>query len=127
MKSIRQADMKSKNASPVLADPAPLTKSRLGIPTNSMPCLPSTNSVGPSFPDGLFFPSNQKRTKPSKLEDVRASGWLDAMKSSSPTYRDPNKDAKSAKVQGGLDAAYHSWTVSSLIKHFATCKYYVYD
>ncbi|RWR77339.1 trehalose-phosphate phosphatase A-like protein isoform X1 [Cinnamomum micranthum f. kanehirae] len=111
MKSIHQVDMKSKNTSPVLADPAPLTKSRLGISSNLMPCLPSMNSVTPSLPDSLFFPSNQKKPKPSKLEDVRASGWLDAMKSSSPTYRDPNKDANHAKVQGGLDTAYHSWTL----------------
>ncbi|PIN04495.1 Trehalose-phosphatase [Handroanthus impetiginosus] len=66
-------DLKSTKASPILADPAPINKSRPGIHSSLFPYSQS----GPSF-------------STTKLDDVQSNGWLDAMKSSSP----PHKKAK---------------------------------
>ncbi|CAN1333341.1 Probable trehalose-phosphate phosphatase G [Linum perenne] len=68
-------EMKSSSSSPVLADPAPINKSRLGIHS------PYSQS-GASFSSGKYI--NVPRKKAGKLDDVRSNGWLDAMKSSSP-------------------------------------------
>lgn len=84
-------DLKSTNASPVLADPSPMNKSRLGIHSNILPS-------GSSF----------SRKKPGKLDDVRSNGWLDAMQSSSP----PHKRVKDFNILDfEAQVAYQSWMV----------------
>lgn len=91
-------DLKSTNASPVLADPSPMNNSRLGIHSNIMSCSQS----GSSF----------SRKKPGKLDDVRSNGWLDAMQSSSP----PHKRVKDfSTVDFEAEVAYQSWIVSLII------------
>jgi trehalose 6-phosphate phosphatase len=70
-------DLKSNHASPVLTDPAPINKSRLGH-----------SSLLPYSQPGASLSSTKymtiPRKKPGKLDDVRSNGWLDAMISSSP-------------------------------------------
>lgn len=96
-------ELKSNHASPVLTDPAPINKSRLGIPSSLMPY----SQQGASFSSGKYV--SIPRKKPAKLDDVRSNGWLDAMKSSSP----PRKKLIMDFIVEVDDAeiAYCSWMV----------------
>ncbi|KAL3498675.1 hypothetical protein ACH5RR_041407 [Cinchona calisaya] len=96
-------DLKSSKASPVLTDPTPMDKSRLGI----RGLLPRAQS-GTSFSSSvLAIP----RRKPGKLDDVRSNGWLDAMKSSSPPRKKIMKDVNVEVVPDDGDIAYNSWMI----------------
>ncbi|XP_068657689.1 trehalose-phosphate phosphatase A-like [Aristolochia californica] len=97
------------NSSPVLADPAPLSKSRLGIPSNLITCPSSASPYTTAFPFSRLFSPSWKKSIPSKLDDVRASGWLNAMRASSPTHTGPNKSLDPSGVFWDGDAAYNSW------------------
>ncbi|PIM99150.1 Trehalose-phosphatase [Handroanthus impetiginosus] len=93
-------DLNSTKGSPVVADPAPMTKSRLGLCSSLLPYSQS----GPSF----------SRKKPGKLDDVRSNGWLDAMKSSSPPRKKILKDFNSSDIASDeyeADVAYQSWMI----------------
>ncbi|XP_043810405.1 probable trehalose-phosphate phosphatase F isoform X2 [Manihot esculenta] len=96
-------DMKSNKSSPVLTDPAPINKSRLGIHSNLLPYPQS----GASFSSGKHI--NIPRKKPGKLDDVRSNGWLDAMKSSSPPRKKLIKDFNFEVAADETDIAYFSW------------------
>ncbi|KAJ9147750.1 hypothetical protein P3X46_029875 [Hevea brasiliensis] len=96
-------DMKSNNSSPVLTDPAPINKSRLGIRSNLLPFPQS----GASFSSGKNITIPRK--KPGKLDDVRSNGWLDAMKSSSPPRKKFIKDFNFEVATDETDIAYFSW------------------
>lgn len=67
-------DLNISKTSPVLTDPAPVNKSRLGS----------------SLPSGRFMMNSRKKIP--KLDDVRSNGWLDAMISSSPPRKRLVKD-----------------------------------
>ncbi|KVH90168.1 probable trehalose-phosphate phosphatase F [Cynara cardunculus var. scolymus] len=95
-------DLKSKNASPVLADPGPINKSRLGIHSSMMPCSQS----GASFSSSIL---TAPRKKPGKLDDVRSNGWLDAMHSSSPPRKKIVKDFVVEHASDDIDIVYNSW------------------
>ncbi|KAL0395327.1 UNVERIFIED_CONTAM: putative trehalose-phosphate phosphatase F [Sesamum latifolium] len=96
-------DLKSTNASPVLADPAPINKSRLGIHSSLLPYSQSGSS---------FSTSVLTRKKPAKLDDVQSNGWLDEMQSSSPPRKKALKDTNSIDiVSDEADIAYQSWLV----------------
>ncbi|KAL6550201.1 hypothetical protein OROMI_020689 [Orobanche minor] len=98
-------DLKSRKTSPVLADPVPLNKSRLGIRSGLLPCSQSGQSFSTSIP-------TVPRKKPGKLDDVRSNGWLDAMKSSSPPRKKILMDLNSADViSDDTDVAYLSWMI----------------
>lgn len=97
--------MKSNKSSPVLTDPAPINKSRLGIHSNLLPYPQS----GASFSSGKHI--NIPRKKPGKLDDVRSNGWLDAMKSSSPPRKKLIKDFNFEVAADETDIAYFSWMV----------------
>lgn len=94
-------DLKSSKASPVLTDPVPIEKSRLGI-RGVLPYAQSGPSLSTSVP---AIP----RRKPGKLDDVRSNGWLDAMKSSSPPRKKIMKDVNVEVVSDDGDTAYDSW------------------
>lgn len=107
--------MKSKQASPVLTDPAPLNKSKLSMHSSSLPY--SQSGVGGGG-GGALFRGNYiavQRKKPGKFDDVRSNGWLDAMKSSSPPRKKLIKDFN-VDVVGfdDFDIAYRSWMVSNI-------------
>ncbi|KAL6977625.1 trehalose-phosphatase [Sarracenia purpurea var. burkii] len=85
-------DMKSNHSAPVLTDPAPMNKSRLGIHSSLY------SPPGVVFSAGLFL-----------TDDVRSSSWLDAMKSSSPTHRKIAKDSGTELVSTDTDVAYRNW------------------
>ncbi|KAA3460417.1 trehalose-phosphate phosphatase A [Gossypium australe] len=96
-------DLKSNHTAPVLADPAPISKSRL-VASSLLPY----SSPAPVFSPNLLL--TVPRKKIGILDDVRASSWLDAMKSSSPRHtstRDYNHEILSADT----DVAYRTWMV----------------
>ncbi|KAF8027094.1 hypothetical protein BT93_E0114 [Corymbia citriodora subsp. variegata] len=88
-------ELKSNHSSPVLADPAPINKTRLGIhsPVSSSKCIPML------------------RRKQGKLDEALSNGWLDAMRASSPPRK---KLIKGYCVDIALDdaeIAYCSWKI----------------
>ncbi|KAL2329363.1 hypothetical protein Fmac_022790 [Flemingia macrophylla] len=97
-------DLKS-NHTPVLTDSAPVTKSRLGVHSSLLPC----SHTGATFTHGMLLTIPRKKT--GFLEDVLSSGWLDAMKSSSPPPRKITKDVCHglASSDADTDCSYFSW------------------
>lgn len=105
-------DLKSNHNSPILTDPVPMSKSRLGVHSNMLP-YGATPGVGFS-PNLLLIP----RKKTGVLDDVRASRWLDAMKSSSPPPNRLNKAVVNDLSSFDSDFPYRSWMVLFLILPF---------
>ncbi|OIV99412.1 hypothetical protein TanjilG_17222 [Lupinus angustifolius] len=98
-------DLKS-NHTPVLTDsaaPINITKSRLGVHSSLLPYSPT----GTTIPHGMLLTIPRK--KAGFLEDVRSSGWLDAMKSSSPPPRKITKDVSHGFASSEADSSYFSW------------------
>ncbi|KAL0373046.1 UNVERIFIED_CONTAM: putative trehalose-phosphate phosphatase G [Sesamum calycinum] len=107
-------DLKSTNGSLVVADPAPITKSRLGAYSGLMPYSQSGQSLAANI-------GTVPRKKPTKLDDVRSNGWLDAMISSSPPRKRVHKDFNAFDiVSDEADVAYQSWMIRypSALKSF---------
>ncbi|KAJ4822776.1 hypothetical protein Tsubulata_036128 [Turnera subulata] len=96
-------DLKSNHTAPVLTDPAPISKSRLGVHSSSL--LPYS-PTGAAFSPNLFL--NIPRKKTGVLDDVRSTSWLDAMKSSSPPHKKITKDLNN-DLSSDTDAAYRTW------------------
>lgn len=95
------------NHTSLLAETATLTRtrSRLGTPS-TLSCSPTGGSTflhGPS----LTIP----RKKIGVLDDVRSNGWLDAMRSSSPTHKKISMDVGHGVASSEADAAYLTWLV----------------
>lgn len=99
-------DLKSNHVAPVLTDPLPINKSRLGLHSSLFP---------PYLPPPMVFSSTMHLTTPKKkailgkLDDICASGWLDCMKSSSPTHKKLSKDSNMEFSLDENDIAYCSW------------------
>ncbi|XP_058086084.1 probable trehalose-phosphate phosphatase F [Magnolia sinica] len=91
---------------PLLADPVPTNKSRLGLHSSLLSCPPPASS----FPSALYLTMPWRKPIPGKLDDVRANSWLDAMKSSSPRKM-LIKDSNIEAVSDENDAAYHLWVL----------------
>ncbi|GFZ00237.1 haloacid dehalogenase-like hydrolase (HAD) superfamily protein [Actinidia rufa] len=53
------------------------------------------------------------RKKSIELDDVRATSWLDSMKSSSPTHRKIAKNSGTELLSSDADAAYRNWMLCS--------------
>ncbi|XXG75916.1 hypothetical protein AAC387_Pa08g0381 [Persea americana] len=98
-------ELKSNHSVPVLTDPVPINNSRLGIPSNLLPHLPPAGA----FSSGLYLTIPRKKPIPGKVDDVRASGYLDAMKSSSPPRNKLIKDFSNEVASSENDATYNSW------------------
>ena len=97
---------------PVLAETAPMNKSRLSISSGLMPYSPPSQQ-------SIFTPSlslSIPRKKTGVLEDVRAASWLDSMKASSPPPKKLTFDADADADQDSSDAdvAYRAWMVDLL-------------
>ncbi|XVF52661.1 hypothetical protein PTKIN_Ptkin05aG0036500 [Pterospermum kingtungense] len=107
-------ELKSNHSSPVLTDPVPGNKSRLGIHSNLL-SYPQSNG---SLSSGKYITIPRK--KPGKLDDVRSNGWLDAMKSSSPPRKKLIKDFNIEVAADDIDIAYCSWMLKypSALKSF---------
>lgn len=103
-------ELKSNHSVPVLTDPVPINNSRLGIPSNLLPHLPPAGA----FSSGLYLTIPRKKPIPGKVDDVRASGYLDAMKSSSPPRNKLIKDFSNEVASSENDATYNSWLVNYL-------------
>ncbi|KAM7531149.1 hypothetical protein LguiB_034559 [Lonicera macranthoides] len=98
-------NLKSTKSSPVLTDPVPINKSRLGIHSNMFPYSQS----GAPYLSGL---RKIPRKKPGTFDDVRSNGWLDAMRSSSPPRKRILKDFNVEVASDDRDCSYHSWMVN---------------
>ncbi|KAH7514125.1 hypothetical protein FEM48_Zijuj11G0055700 [Ziziphus jujuba var. spinosa] len=107
-------ELKSNHAFPVLTDPVPINKSRLGIPSSLLPY----SQQGASFSSGKYV--SIPRKKPGKLDDVRSNGWLDAMKSSSPPRKKLIMDYTVEVATDDAEIAYCSWMLKypSALKSF---------
>lgn len=99
-------DLKSSHTSPVLADPAPMNLSILGVQHSSL--LPYS-SPRAAFSPCLLLTIPRKKT--GILDDVRSSGWLDAMKSSSPPPMKITKAVNNEYASYDADVAYNAWKV----------------
>lgn len=97
-------DLKPNHTAPVLADPAPISKSRLGVHSGLLPYAPAAVAFSPN----LFLTVPRKKT--GILDDVRASSWLDAMKSSSPPHK-KTREFNKELVSADTDVAYSTWMV----------------
>ncbi|KAE8650071.1 probable trehalose-phosphate phosphatase F [Cucumis sativus] len=97
-------DLTSKHTSPVLTEPAPMNKSRLGI----HPAILPYSQSGGSFPPSKYITIPRKKS--GKFDDVWSNGWLDAMKSSSPPRKKLIKDFDvDFPSDDDTDVAYSSW------------------
>lgn len=90
-------DLKSNRSVSVLTDPVPINKSRLGLHSSLLP-----------YSSSMYITIPKRKPIPSKLDEVRASCWLDSMKSSSPPRKDSNIEFSSDENS----IAYCSWLVS---------------
>lgn len=98
-------DLKSNHSSPVLTNPSPLSKIRLGVHSNLFPYP----QPGASFSSSKYM--TIPRRKPGKFDDVNSNGWLDAMKSSSPPRKKLIKDFSIEVASDDTDLAYSSWMI----------------
>ncbi|XP_078446140.1 putative trehalose-phosphate phosphatase F [Wolffia australiana] len=89
---------------PVIADPVPLSKPRIIMPSN----LPSRGQAG-LFPPSLYVAISLRRAAPGLLDDVLSNGWLDAMAASSPPRRRLCKDAFADSLQDDPETSYRLW------------------
>lgn len=96
----------SNHSSPVLTEAAPINKSRsLCLHSNVLP-----RSAPAAYSPGLYLTIPRKKNV--ILDDVRSSGWLDSMKSSSPPPKMKNKDNKDDIMEDDLADAYQTWKVT---------------
>ena len=100
-------DLKSSHAAPILTDPIPVNKSRLGIHST----LLAYSQQDSPHSSGKFSRNNSRKSAGS-LDDVRSNGWLDAMKASSPPRKKLLKgpNAQVASIDYDFED-YHSWMV----------------
>ncbi|KAK2356167.1 trehalose-phosphatase [Trifolium repens] len=87
-------DLKPSHVSPILTDPVPANKSRLGIHSS---LLAYSQQDSPLSNSGKYTKSNSKKNM-GNLDDVRSNGWLDAMKASSPPRKKSTHKGSSAQV-----------------------------
>ena len=106
-------DLKANHTAPVLTDSASVNKSGLGMHTGLLPLSPP----GGAFSQNLLLTIPRKKT--GILDDVRACGWLDAMKSSSPPHKKIIKDVNNVHAASD-EVAYRNWLVI-LSPHRFTC------
>lgn len=92
-------DLKPNHSSPVITDPVPV-KSRLGLP--SYP--PSSNGLN-SKTSMLLNNIQRRKNVPSKLDELRVGGWLEAMIACSPPRKRQTKDLDESNEQ------YRTWMV----------------
>jgi trehalose 6-phosphate phosphatase len=96
-------DLKTGLNSPVLAD---------HLPTLALPAAVMTFTTPTSFPSpGLCLNTTKKIPLPGKVEEVRATGWLDLMMASSPTRKRQIKDVVNDTQADDLDLQYRNWMV----------------
>lgn len=108
--------MDSSHVSPVLTDPVPINKSRLGIHSSFL-------SYSQQDPPLSLSPTKYSRSSSRKisgsLDDVRSNGWLDAMKASSPPRKKQSKGCHSqvASTDSDTEDDYCSWLVCLLFPY----------
>lgn len=99
-------DLKSSHVSPVLTDPVPVNKSRLGMPSGML-----SYSQDPPPPTPAKYTKSGSRKSVVSLDDVRSNGWLDSMKASSPPRKKVVKGTNNTQVYDSDSEDYYSWMV----------------
>ncbi|KAL0730903.1 hypothetical protein Bca4012_026997 [Brassica carinata] len=97
-------EIKSGHSSSLMTDSPPISNSRLTIRQNKLP-YSSAAATALSQNKNLFLTVPRKKT--GILDGVKSSGWLDAMKSSSPPPAILNKDNITSDATG---MSYCEWT-----------------
>ncbi|CAO2839042.1 unnamed protein product [Amaranthus hypochondriacus] len=92
---------------PVLADPAPIKKSRLSMHSSILPYSPQPQRA---LFTGMLLSIPRKKT--GVLDDVRITAWLDAMKSSSPPPKKFTYDANAEQDSSDVDVRYRAWMLN---------------
>ncbi|KAK8945689.1 putative trehalose-phosphate phosphatase 2 [Platanthera guangdongensis] len=95
-------DLKLNHASPILADQVPVNMSRLGRSSSLTP-------YSATYSSGMHLNIPRRRALSGKLDEVRATSWLDAMKASSPPRKKMNMDINLDTSPEEVDALYLSW------------------
>ena len=97
-------DLKTSHNSPVFVDP---------LPSLALPSAVMAYTTPTSFPSsGLYLNTPKKKPLPSKIEEVRAAGWLDLMLASSPPRKRQSKEFFLSDVQADdLDMRHRNWMV----------------
>ncbi|KAF8728057.1 hypothetical protein HU200_018633 [Digitaria exilis] len=96
-------DLKTSLNSPVVAD----------LPTLALPAAVMAFTTPTSFQcPGLCLNTTKKIPLPGKIEEVRATGWLDLMMASSPTRKRQIKDVVNDIQTDDLDLQYRNWLVN---------------
>ncbi|KAK7330730.1 hypothetical protein VNO77_24928 [Canavalia gladiata] len=98
-------DLNSSLDSPVINDPVPSNKSRLGMNSN----LRAYSQQDSPLSQVKYSLSNSRKSM-GGLDDVRSNGWLDAMKASSPPRKKLPKgsNAQVASIDYDIED-YYSW------------------
>jgi hypothetical protein len=96
-------DLKPNHNSPVITDSVPV-KSRLGLPSNLMSYPPGSNGLN-STTSMLLNNIQRRKNVPSKLDELRVGGWLEAMIACSPPRKKQTKDLDESNEQ------YRTWMV----------------
>lgn len=107
---------------PVLADPAPIKKSRLSMHSSILPYSPQPQRT--LFATGMLLSIPRKKT--GVLDDVRTAAWLDSMKSSSPPPKKFAYDTNADQDSSDVDVSYRSWTVSKSLFHLISRSIVIY-
>ncbi|GMI75640.1 trehalose-6-phosphate phosphatase A [Hibiscus trionum] len=92
-------DVKSNHTSPVLTDPAPLSKSRLRVTSGLLQYSRA------AFSPNLFLTVPRMKTG---IIDIYASNCLDSMESSSPPHK-KSREINNDLVSADTDVAYRTW------------------
>lgn len=110
-------DLKSNHASPVLTENSSLNIPRLAL----RPSLLACSSPAAIFSPGLHL--TVPRKKPGILDDVRSTGWLDAMKASSPPPKRISRDVNNEDGAADTDLAHRTWMVMVISAFFQLLLY----
>ncbi|KAK4745468.1 hypothetical protein SAY87_011780 [Trapa incisa] len=98
-------DLKTNHASPVLTESSSVNISRLAFRQNMLPCSSPTAVLS----TGLHLTVPRKKT--GILDDVRSTGWLDAMIASSPPPKRVTRDANEKDGAADTELSYQTWMV----------------
>lgn len=99
-------------SSPIPSESAPLNNSRVELSSNIIPY-----PVAAQAPSSSLYSSALSKSKGvlGKFDDAHVSGWLDAMKSSSPPRKQLNMDVISEPSIDETNVAYCTWMVSFVL------------
>lgn len=97
-------DLQSNHSSPVLTDPIPVNNSRMELSSN----LGYSSTM---YSSGLYLSIPRRKVITSNSDDVKGSGWLDAMRSSSPPRKKASKEISFESFTDETESVYRNWVL----------------